>query len=154
MPRTFDDPVESSDTVDTITIMVVTILCTIITMKVMPYLLSSSARVEPIVTTPTVDESHVVELSVPDAPEASGVDIDYRPKWIDEVSTQTLNIPSVDMLTQTERTPDLPTGQIWIAPARGEKYHQRADCRWLLCAKLKKPYTPCNIASHRRVMWG
>jgi len=110
----------------------------------MPYLFSSSARVEPIATTPTVDESHVVEPSVLDAPEASGVDADNRPKWIDDVSTQTLNIPSVDMLTQTERTPDLPTGQIWIAPARGEKYHQSADCRWLVCAKLQKPYTPCN----------
>ena len=47
-------------------------------------------------------------------------------------------------MTQTERATDAPTGEIWVAPARGETYHRRADCRWLLCAKVKKSYLPCN----------
>ena len=32
---------------------------------------------------------------------------------------------------------------IWIAPARGERYHRSAHCTFLRCAKSVKSYTPC-----------
>ena len=150
-----DDPVQPSSIFDTIKIIIVTILCTIITMRVIPYLFPSSAPAEPIVTTPTttptVDDPHVVEPPDSDVPDVPEVNLSYRPRWIDEVSTQTLRIPSVDTLTQTERAADTPTGEIWIAPARGEKYHSRADCQWLKCAKMKKSYTPCNYCRTNQV---
>ena len=70
--------------------------------------------------------------------------MNYRPRWIDDASTQTPRIPSVDTLAQTERALNVPSGEMWIAPARGEKHHRRADCEWLLCAKVTKSYLPCN----------